>query len=508
MAWTSDFLDAISADVVRPRFLLESVVCGDSASPFGGVLKLSSFPATGYVHALSPQASSISYGRLQPGDWSRTHGAWSIGVQPSYDPRADTARGQVVVLRMGFSGWSVAEFEDVAVGVVRGLDWRNGMWVLRVVELVGALTSRFTSDPSNGALFHSLTQSTLGAAYTAGALQITVNNGSSFEQSSAGGGEGYLLLVTPTSGSPFYLRATTRVGDVFSGLTRNLYGTTDADAANGNTCKEIAYTKSHPMNIARRILTSTGTNGSNGTRDVLPQGWAYGIPTSLVDENDIEAFQLERNNSADWDLFEDESQTDGLSWLQTFLQPAGMFLATHQGRVTVRAIVDPENADTPGTVDIDDDDIEELEYSTWDDDCPVEYARHFTKNGSGSFDLALSELNTTDLHTRPVRTSIRRTLPWDWVGTSTWVDDVNTHAGPWSTRVPERIDLTLRGWRCGRASMGDVVRFSTRFLSSRHADIGYGFDLRRCVVLGGGADWFGSRTHLTLGVLPPTRTAG
>lgn len=508
MPWSNEFTGRLAESVVRPRFLLESIAVGD-ARPYEGDLLLSSFRAPGYLERLTGRGS-VSYGELRLGTWDRSFTSISVELRTATGLTGVTARGQVVQLRVGFTGWDLAEFERVFIGQVRDLKYSGGRWLLVLVDIVGGLTSRFTSDASKAALFTGLsTANVQGGGYAAGDPTLTVGSSAGFEQSTAGGGEGWLIKVTPNGGGdPFYLRAGTLVGNVFGALTRNLYGTTDAAAAAGSDVQEVAYSSTHPINMARRILTSSGTNGANGSRDVLPARWGYNIPVGYVDEDDMEIFQdiSEPSGSTSWDLVVEDEQRDAFGWLSDWLRPGGFFLSQHQGSITCRAVTDA-TLTSPDYLLLTDDLIETIdEYSRWASDTPVEYEKYTISMMDGAVEVSVDD-GTID--SRPVALEKTTEAPAIWSNTAAWGAEISQRVGLWEKRIPEVVRVTLRGFRGARVSPGSVITLKTNKIPGRFDYEGHSFaEGRDVLVLGGGPDWFATRTRLTLAALPPLSGEG
>lgn len=504
-AWSQPFRRACADRIVQPHYLAESIAV-DGFRPYGGELKLSSFVCPGYTHAIALEGSSVSHGELQIPAFSRTADSMTLGL--TRDVRRHTSRGQVVRVRLGFPGWSPAAFEPIFVGVVRSLTWRAGLWELGLVDLAYGLTSRFPDAVASAALFGgSLSDTTVsGTAYTVGDGTLNVVSTVGLEQSNYAGGEGYVLLITPTTGAAFYVHATGKTANTFTGLGGALFNTTAVNAAIGSTVDEVAYTETHPLNIVRRILVSTGTSttsavGTNGDRDVLPEPWGIGLPPGVVDGSDfVRQVRLSSPASGanDWVLVEHEEQDNPLSWIAAFLQPGGFFLSHRQGLVTGRAVVDVDAADDVSQVT--DQDIGAVDsYEAWDRSQVVEHRRLTVTTPDGG---STSETEAS-ADTRPLLETRTLDLPDCWTNESAWRTSVIDRLSRYLLRVPERLTLSCPGWRLAHLSPGDVVELTTSIVSSRYAQEGYDFVNRRALVVGGGADWFNGGTRLQLLVPPP-----
>lgn len=518
MAWSDRFLRAIDAELIEPLYLLESVQIG-TFDPTSTDLRLSSFDAAGYLNCITREGSSVTYGELTPGSWARSYGTLNLGITAHTELRALIARGMAVQLRIGFAGWELDQFECVWLGVVRNLRWSTGAWVLECAELAGALQNRFDDTSSQQNLFYELPITTkLTADYDPSlddpATGFEVDDSTGWQANNTGD---YVARITPTGGNFYYATASSLASDTFTGTNGGVFDspldsakhpavTTPEPASTNDQVEAIAWVQAHPINFANILLVSTGT-GDNGPQDLLPASWGWGIPYGLVDTDDCDAFKALSSPSSGgthWDFLVDHSQSDGMSWLTEQLRPGGFFLATFQGRLTCRAVLTNTGHKTPGWLSITDDDLMAIDYECWDSTSQVEY-RNVRVLGYNEADPAV--FFETTLATRPTRTSRRRDLPQAFSLVSAgWTDEVSKRLGKYDTRVPERLALTVRGWRAARASLGELVFLTTNYLDSRSSatavDGDGRFDATASLVVGGGCDWFGSSTKLDVLVIP------
>lgn len=555
MTWTTRFLLDLQQGRLQPRFLLEdaestSLIPGGHR--LGGQVRLSSHDVPGpYWPVISPERSGITHGQLTPGEWTRTQGSLRLGlalrtaVNP-YDDyskrvRSVLRRGMLVRLLVGFEGYAPADYQPVWLGVVKRLSWsQSGGWTLQCTEIVGGLTQRLTTLGSTATLFSGLTSTTLGADYTALDDPVTLTSGTGIEHAT---GERTCLLVTPTTGAPFYLVGTLS-GASLATISEGYWNTTAVDAVTGDTVQEVAYTVGHPLQIARRILTSTGIGG-NGPDDTLPERWGMAISADLVDRADIEHFRsLLGSQAYSWDLRVTEEQPDGLRWLEDWLRAGGFFLSQHQGRITVRAIVDPTLA-TPTPIYLDDSRIGSIDgYETWDSDTPIEYATwRVTWGDQGTTQapdpvedpsgyaawvaeygdtidglpvLGTASLSETDTASRPVLATREWEAPDVWrvdhtsaasadAQVTAWANDIPARLYQWETRIAERLEVTCAGLHTAYASIGDQakVTIDPTILSSRFEGSIGDFDRRPGIILGGGPDWFRGVCQWSIGFVPP-----
>lgn len=525
MAWSQQFLSAIESDVLMPEYLLESIPIAEARS-YSGDLRLSSARRTGYTQCISREGNTISYAELRPTSWERSFSSCSIALTPDTDIRPYTARGQFVVLKVGFVGWATEQFQPVMIGMVRNIVAKSDRWQLEIVDAIAALTCRFTGTAAEQALFYAIDETTLNGNYTAGAATVTVVDTTVAKKSSS---ESYVIKIWPTTGDPFYLTATgTSGGTQFTGCSASgQFNSTAVSALTGDRVQALAYTASHPINVVRRVLCSSGTSGQNGSRDILPKSWGYGIQPALIDADDCALFQSlssPASGSDNWSMLVDEVQTDGFAWLQKWLKPGGFFVSQHQGRFTCRAVLSSQSQPTSGAITITDDDIIEIsEYQAYDTNSPIEYGQVRTRAELSYSTPAATPSNPyptlteawgatatrseTEYETRPAQQRKTFDLVSATTNGSAWCTEVNTRMGSWSLRPPERLVITLRGWAAGRASVGDIARLNTKLIKPRNYAQGDTFDdYRPALVIGGGADWFGSTSRIVLLLHPSSAT--
>jgi hypothetical protein len=504
MTWSSEFRAAISGDRPTPMYILEALKFGSSIDVAWAI---GSHEATGASPLIDDQRSSVSGSEIRPREWTSATGGFTVGI--TGDPTAFLnylARGQIVALRVGFPGWTPDQYQTVTLGQVANFRGYGRSFELECRDILGALASRIDTGVNLQPLFAALgTSTTLDAAYTVGDATITVDDTTGFERDSSGN---YLLIMGAST--PFFLTATGKTGTTFTGCSATgQYGTTAEDMASGSV-KEGAVLVGHPIELAEKVLASTGTASANGDADTLPSSWAYGIPQRLIDDTDMDRFKAISQPSSgadDWTVLVTASQADGIAWLASVFGEGGYFLTVRQGALTCRCAIDPNATATPGTGTdhITDEDIVSIDaWEGWDSGYAQEFRTCVVTSASGStqFSEALSSLPAESTITYDVSQFVRANE------TNIRVD-LKNRLGPWCLRVPERLQLTLRGWRWAHLAAGDVVQFSSRMVSGRREVDAFGYVARRMLVVAVSPNWFGASTSLTLAVLPdftgPTR---
>lgn len=483
-AWKGRFKSALANGRTDPRFLLETVPVPGYLP--GASLHVASHSGySGYPQAITRVGSSLTSGSLHIGDWSCTSGELSIGVRLGVDVKQKVPRGTLIRLMMGFGGFEQGYFEPVFLGQVQDVRRSGpGQWAIQARSMLAALTSRFTTTVDEVGLFYELAETELAEAYSVGEADIDLVSVAGLEKLTGGN---YLIRITPDSGEPFFLEATGISTNTVTGCTPTAQlGTTAAAASSGNKVVLCAFLERNPIAAALTILTSTGT-GNNGPHDLGPASWGLGLPWEHVDIGDCNITQdiVLPSGGSNWDIYSFEAQDNPAAWLQSVLQPAGLFLADRQGHLSVRCAPPTDDYSYGLNILTDSELIRIDRYSTWDPNNPAEYGAVRVRTATGG-----STTSSANLETRPAIP--RRIVDYPYIeeNESAWRTQLTNRLTRWSTRVGEAFDLTVSGWRLATMAMGDPLELRTRQL-----------DLRskyppNAMVLQVEPDWFGCTTKI------------
>jgi len=502
MSWGNRFLAALEAQNVGPmRFVLESVGIG-SYKPWGGSLSLSSHIEPGYAPVIAKSGHSITSGELRPGGWSASQGTLTVALTTANNVRRNTARGQIVQLRVGFAGWSIDEFEVVFTGQVSQLSWAGGLWKLQVRDIVSALTSRFTETLGEVGLFHDIeaASTTTTALYTPGNTTLAVTATSAWNANASGG---YVIRMTGGA-ADFYLTATGKTATTFTGVSATgQYSTTATAVASTSTVYDAALISAHPIEAVRQILCSTGA-GTNGDADVLPESWGMDIDKGIVDKSDMAYFERISDIASAggvFDILSDAEVVNPLGWMAGWLAPAGYFLLQHQGQISCRAAKKPaDTTRTPGWFHLTDGVIRAItSYQQWDTSYAAEYCsvKAITPGGSTT--------TTEAINSKPAINLLELNLEHIHADQVAWRAALLTRFADWHQRIPERLVIECAGFAAAQASAGDVIDLSTSIIKSR-SSVSPVLDETPVLVLGSSVDWFGMSSSITVAILPDSAT--
>lgn len=501
MGWSDAFKAALSARTLAPLYLLEVVsVWEEPGAPY----LITSDPRLGGDPLIERGGIQVQGQTVSPRGWSSVIGGFTVRLvgDPSRALQHLT-RGTIVELRMGFSGWDPDDFEPIALGQVRNLRGTPPVWSLEVLDLLSALRQRLDTTRGVHMLFSDATSvAELTANYTPGDTSLEVSTTSLFQRETGADGA---VLVTPTTGAPFYLTwSGTGTGPTrFTGVsTSGVCGTPAVAAVIGDAVQEVVLLAGHPLDIARKIMCSRG--GGNGAYDVFPATWGLGLLDELVDHDDVDQWRDEvvRVASGDyvWQYPQTATVEDAYSWLAGLLAGAGLCLVMRQGRLTIRAAQDTQAPRLHSGITITDADIIGIEeYEAWEQGHSPEYC-YVTV---ASADAAEGTLDAgTEAATLPQAVGASYNLS-DRVfdNQSAQTGEVLARVRESALGVPERLVLRCVGLRLAELTALDIVTLTSSRAWSRR-DGTAGFDGRDVEVDEMTPDYVGGTVRIGLLIYP------
>lgn len=468
MAWSDRFRGDIAAGTGCPLFTFRTIEINGGP---GHTFAVSSHAGLSGYHGLA--AISVQGQRLMPRSWSSQLGGFSVTIYGDTAIKSalyNVARGTPVELVCSYGVVDAEAMNPIARGMVRNTRLSRAGLVIDCDDLLTALSSRIDVSGGFSSLFYSAgTTTTLTSGYTAGDATLNVASTTSFERKTGGAGA---VLVTPSSGDPFYLKYTGKTGTTFTGVVATaIMGTTAANASTGAIVTEVAYLSGHPLNLARQILVSR--DGTQGTWDVFPQSWGLGLSETYIDMRDIDDYkEIARvsTGSYTWEYAVPSIQTDGYAFILSLFGSAGFFPVMRQGSISFRCGVAPES-DVPAAGILDPADMMDgWELSGYDSDHSPEYqtlsiATFATPTGyiSGSTSAATLPASANypmDLSDRVFDNDAAITT------------EMLNRLTPYYTRIPERLTGALAGFKYAHLAPGDRLditsdRILTRSLITR-----------------------------------------
>lgn len=512
MGWSRAFTAELENRLIKPIYILSTIRVKSWVSPGWEICSVEGIAGPGYlaVDGGAPRGS-FSGAEISVRDWRCTFGGFSIDLCGFRAIADKVARGQICALKVGFPGWSKSSFESVALGQLWGVTQTSPTsYTLEFRSIQAALQSRLTDDPDKLKLFASCENLavTVGSNYTAGDGTITLA-GDDLEKQENGGVGTAIGMIEIEGSSTFFLRYSaynsgTNIATVSSS---GAFGTTDSNATAGAAVNVYAYIDDHPIDLVRKILCSTGTAssssaGSNGDYDWLPETWGFGIDDSLVDHEDCNYFREKSQPASgtdDWIVYS-QAVDNGYSWIEDTISPAGYFLIERQGRLTVRAIIDPNTPKTQVAAQIGEEDIVSVgEYELFDNEIEIDYAKRIFREGrTGSTNYTV----TGDVSTFPSLPSYSERIEGIEQNESEILTEIGDRIGPWWVRSPSSVRLICRGWRLAPLCPGDLVELTTDLIVGRTRSSFDGLVSQKCLITGINCNWFGAETEITLKILP------
>jgi hypothetical protein len=507
MAWSDAFIAALQHSQKEPLWRITFTIW-DNAPGGGGSRFYVINSHTGLNRILGANIGTGGQ-RVQVGSWRTTAGSWTADIVGSIaGVLANITKGSIARLEMSLDRGNA--WESIAWGVVNQIRGSSPSWTLECWDIQTALATRLTTTASEMTLFYGVgTETTLAAHYSPTDGTISVGSGTGFEKDSSTGVG--LLKIVPGSGDPFYLEWSGTASTTITVGTVAVLGTTAIPASAGDTVKAVAYIRANPVDLARKVLASTGA-GTNGYYDVLPKSWGYSIPDSVLDHDDMADWQGQVliNNSGStyvWDVVIEEPVDNGYTWLQNLLATAGAWLVIRQGAFTVRAC--QNHIDIVGRAVLQEwtmirgEEIVTLDWEAWSSDTPAEYAS--TRIYYGFAGTSFVATTGTDVSTLPGGDIMHRDQTGLHASADTGYGDLHRLAA-WDTYIGERVTLSLASWHAARLVPGDVIMFSTAFgYGTQEALVGQAeFYQRIAMVTEVSPDWTGAGCRLGLALAPAT----
>lgn len=490
MSWSQEFCEALWSRQLALVFQLRvRQITNESCDP---TYKASSAVMAGCDPIL--KAPRINGASASPQGRSVTLGGFSIELHGDTSRLLQAIRrGTVVEVWCGLAGWLESRFQRIALGQVsqfrREISGQQFIQVLECRDILSALRSRITATSTQLGLFYDVdSTTTLSASYTVGDSSLSVASSTLFTAET--GGLGALLV------GDFYLYWSAKGAGSFTLDTpaSDRHGTTRASAASGTEVVEVARLYGHPIDIFRKVLTSTG-NATNGAYDTLPVGWGLALPQEWLSNSEMDLYRARVDSLTspgfNLDILVAEEQADPLSWMLTWLSPCGLVPMVVQGDLSCRALQTSYDASTNAVrktdIVISDDDFTSLSWEAWDSETPAEFAIATAHTGASVGTASSTLENDTSLPGRyRAEFDLSEILFENTSAIATEI--VERCAESAGTRIPERITLTGRLWMAQLAPL-DIVTLNTSRFTGRFSYNASGYAQVPVVVIQVSPDW-------------------
>jgi hypothetical protein len=512
MGWSTAFLDALRAPTVRLRFAVETFD-NRNGDGFGvpGIV-YSTHPVSGALPWLEYDALAFSAQSVNLDTWAYNRQSWRFSLAPaSFRQVAETLRpGTLVRLRVDATlNDYLSAWEIVQSGVVAGVTSdQSGRVTVEVWDILTALKRRITTDVTKIELFPNAgRETTLTANYTAGAGTLTVANILRFDEI-AGTSHSDMVLVTPTTGDPFYLEYTGATGSTLTGVAgTGSRGTTAVDAVIGDTVTNVAHVEDRPDQIAGRILTSSA-GGANGVLDVYPEEWGYALDSfDTFDYADAIAWgnrYLAPTSGYNIDVISAEPVADGYTWLSGVLQGHALWLANRQGRITVRGA---RALFSGGVVDtIRGADVLSMRVDWYHKDQRVQYQTVSVFTASGNRAATSTVGGVSSFPCDNIRLySLQSQV---FANEANVGDNLAARVRDWDTAISEQATMTLRSTYWAQYCPGDIIALDIDAPAGRTWGRGRldstvdGYGYRRGMITSIAPGWLSGTTQVSIAIAP------
>ncbi|QDP51628.1 MAG: hypothetical protein Tp1111DCM511881_43 [Prokaryotic dsDNA virus sp.] len=467
----------------------------------------------------------MSGSAVSPQGWRYTHGTCSVEVvAESISNLAYSAiRGSICVVKMGFPGYSLGEFEPIYCGVVNNITGSAPSWNITLFDATYLLTSRLSfgaADRSNqNNLFYNVGGGTSYATTVTGSTEFTANSSTELDLTDAsvleklsGSGTIGALVADDGTNDPFVLLYDTIAGNQVQGIeTSNKFGTTQRDLSAGMAVYNAAYLEGDPRVILLRLLISA--SNSSTLYDKYPDSWGYGLPIDLIDVDEVINVQTVLSNALSSGSYvlqyvQSEQVTNSWLWLSSWFKSLGIIPVQRQGLISMRAIQDPSKRLFWSGYHISDDDIESVSnWSAYHPEMVAEYQQ--TEVFTGQHNPASSAVSSKTSYSVPATLPVADTVSYlaadkIYQNQTAIANEIKSRVGLWGPNIAEVVTLQCAGLRLAGLAPADMVYLSTEALKGGRIDATRsGYSNQPCMVLKVATDFVGGRVTLELAAIDP-----
>ena len=288
MAWSTDFVAALSAPSITPIYILEVV-----RVPQGVGTPTFIYSDRGDLQ-IGRGGVEIQGTSVIPQRWSVSFGGFNLELVGDIRPyRNSLIRGALCVLRVSIAG--LAD-ERIAIGQIDQVQGSRGVYRVSFKDYLSASQSRFDTRKVGTQylsqwFYDTTTKSTVARDWFVNDTSLEVVSVDDFTKPTGYDG---ILYCVPTTGDPFYMHWSAKDDptDIFTvaGTADHPSTASASDLVIGDEVYNAARILGAPFSIFAQLITSTGT-GTNGANDSLPESYGNGAPLhhSFFDVADAQA---------------------------------------------------------------------------------------------------------------------------------------------------------------------------------------------------------------------------
>ncbi len=363
MAWSSDFVAALSAPSITPIYILEVV-----RVPQGVGTPTFIYSDRGDLQ-IGRGGVDIQGTSVIPQRWSVSFGGFTLEMVGDIRPyRNSLIRGALCVLRVSIAGLSD---ERIGIGQLDQIQGSRGVYRVTFKDYLSASQSRFDTRKIGTQylsewFYDTSTKTTVDHTWSPFQTSLEVVSTDDFTKPSGYDG---ILYCVPSSGSPFYMHWSAKddATDIFtvSGREDHPSTSTAVQLHVGDEIYNAARILGAPFSIFAQLITSTGT-GTNGPNDSLPESYGNGAPLhhsffDVADAQDTSNYIVPSTGTFyQWDFVFNESLSGGMRAIMDIAANTGQWPVMRQNSFSWRGCSDPTGRygnKPPTSAHIYDDDI-------------------------------------------------------------------------------------------------------------------------------------------------------
>ena len=503
MAWSSEFIEALSVPSITPIYELEFVQTPVSA------------PLVLYSNYGSLQITSVRVDGtgVIPHRWSVSFGSFSISLAGDITQYMEfLSRGSIAILRCRLDG--LASSERLSIGQLDTIRGHRGVYKLQFKDILSAFQSRISKSYIGGisqAQFFYGTNYTTTVSSTFNPSDTTLNvvSTANFDKSSANPG---LLYCQPTGGNPFYMRWSAKGATSFT-VTGNADHPSTVSAQTmpvGSVITNAVRILAEPYSLFGQIITSTG-GGTNGSLDLLPSSYGsdFPLPHDFFDATDAKAtnnyITATGGTVYTIDFTTSEVMTNGLRGIMDIFAEVGQWPAMRQGSFTWRGCFDPTGSygnKPPLSGHIQDLHIVSINSVDFFD--PALKATYLATNMAYNLSGLRYAKSISDSHSLPIAGIKERDFSlyyYQLLSSLNMAEGDLNRMAIWDFYNWAKISLRV-SLRFAVLCAGDFVLLSSRYIKDRYTQVGESYMARPAMVLEIGYNLNDRTCNIVLGVPP------
>lgn len=422
-------------------------------------------------HAI--QSVSGAGQRVNVRSWTSSMGGLRVtlsGADVAQFVSKNIPRGMMVEFKVGFAGFAFDEFETCGLFSYRNMTGSRNQWVmdfdsvftlLQAPDHVGR-ASKFYGEAGNDA--------NVSSTWNIGDATLELDNTTNFLKDGTTGARG-LVYCQPSAGNPFYLKFTSTTATALNVVNVNVIDTTRTSLSVGDRVFAVGYLFSVVPDVIKRLLFG-GFGAGASSVVTMPATWHMNLNYDSHNFNFADFSQWHDKwlalSSFLGDFITAEPIENPYRGLEEFLSAFGAWLVIKEGalswRFLQRVLPDPLGIHRTAEYTITDEDVvKEDTYQLFNPDAPVEY-----------FAVRYPDGVYRDEGTQKTRPNAyafespsRRFVFNDDTRTSNQTlatTNMRDRLDPWYLRIPDRMSLTLKGWRFAELVPGDVVRLESEYI--------------------------------------------